>query len=142
VERIAAASFVVLFALGVTSLDACRMHKTKRGFRVGTGCEKMDESCSSGATANLCSHNALTTVSCKGPKGCVDAPPDDVACDQSIAAEGDGCIGDDDACTAAKDALLQCKDGKFAKARACPSHACSIVVTKTGLLTETTTDCH
>lgn len=75
----------VALALGA-SLVACKVHKTKRGFSIGTGCDKTDESCASASSGNLCRGGALVTVSCKGPTGCVDAPPADVACGKSLQA--------------------------------------------------------
>ena len=132
---------IALLLVLAASLGACKVHRSKRGFRIGTGCEKMDESCASGSTANVCRDDALATVSCKGPKGCVDAPPDDVACDQTIAAENDPCAGDDYACTADKAELLECESGKFATSAKCSSHVCVITVARLPGATMTTHRC-
>lgn len=136
--KLAYALVMLAFA---TSLPACKVHKSKRGFRVGTGCEKMDESCANASTGNLCRDDVLATVSCKGPKGCVDALPDDVACDQSVAEARDPCAGDVSACSPSQDTLLECKDGAFAKKSDCPSHVCTITIKDMGALKMTTTDC-
>lgn len=124
-----------------TSLIACKVHKTKRGFRIGSGCVTMDESCANASSGNLCRDGALVTVSCKGPKGCVDALPDDVACDQTVAEENDACSGYDSACTPASDALLKCENGAFKESQACASHHCEVTVTKMLDATMKTYDC-
>jgi hypothetical protein len=132
----------VLVVLGLAaSLFGCHVHKTKRGFRIGTGCRDMDESCSDGSTAHVCdAKGVLATLSCKGPGGCVDALPQPVACDQSIAEVNAPCRGDHVACTQAKDALLECKGGVFVKQSACP-HGCEVKVDTAGGVETTTRSC-
>lgn len=129
---------LVVFAAAIVG---CKMHKTKRGFRVGSGCETMDESCAGSAEANLCRDGALAKIACKGPKGCVDAPPADVECDESVADEKDPCTGSGWACTPAKDALLECQSGSFVKTQSCASHACTITTSNVGGLKMTSEDC-
>ena len=132
-----------VLALAVAaSLAACKVHNGKRGFRIGSGCEKMDESCANGSSANLCRDNALALFSCKGPKGCVDAPPDDVACDQTVAEEKDPCTSHGFACTSAKDALLECQSGVFTKTATCASHVCAITATNVAGTVMTRTACN
>ena len=131
----------VVLALAVASLVACKVHKSARGLRIGTGCEKMDERCAGRASANLCRDGALATFACKGPKGCVDSPPEAVACDQSVAVENDPCTGDGYACLADQGALLECHDGVFKKKSTCSHNFCAITVTSVGGVTLTTPDC-
>lgn len=137
---LSARSVVLVFAVGA-ALAGCKAHHTKRGFRIGTGCEKMDESCSGASSANLCRDGALATVSCKGPKGCVDSPTEDVACDQSVAVENDPCVGDGYACLADQGALLECRNGVFEKKSTCSHNSCTVTVAGVGGATLTTTSC-
>jgi hypothetical protein len=145
--RRAAAAGAVLLALALAgALGACKTHNTKRGFRIGSGCETMDEGCSNTSTANLCADGALREFSCKGPKGCVDEPPADVSCDQSVADEKEPCPKEGAyACSRAKDALLVCKKRAFERSQVCASHVCAVNVKNErafgGTLTETSTDC-
>ena len=137
-----------VLVLGIcAALAACKVHRSKRGLRIGTGCDSIDESCTNATTAKMCRDGVPAEVACKGPKGCVDAPPEDVACDQSVAEERDACTGASAyACSPAKDALLKCERGRFEKSSACPSHVCSVTVTVSsfaggGTMKSTIPDC-
>lgn len=125
----------------LTLLGGCKVHSTKRGFRIGTGCEKMDESCIDARTANVCRARTLGIVACKGPRGCVDDAASEVACDQSLADEKDPCVEGAMACSPKKDALLECKGGTFTRREDCPTSQCIVTIETTGAATWSAWDC-
>lgn len=99
----------VAAAVLVLLLTAC-------GKRVGSSCKPGESLCMDEKNALVCHGGKLEKVACAGPLGCVKIQ-DRASCDDSVASEGDPCMGETDeeyACSPDNKRALVCKDGKFA----------------------------
>jgi len=76
--------------------------------------------CDSDRAARWCIGGATTHVRCAGPRGCARTGLR-LYCDQSVAAQGDACIGPGEgaACTEDGSSLLRCRDDRFALVATC-----------------------
>lgn len=87
----------------------------------GGACKAGESFCANKTTALSCKESKLVTVACRGALGC-NRYQDHANCDDSIAAEGETCMGradDEYACSADKKLALVCKGGTFVRHLAC-----------------------
>ncbi len=106
--------FAVAFALSLALLPAC-------GRSVGGSCKPGESLCKDKSTALSCQSGKLAEVGCMGPLGCTRFQ-DHANCDDSVATEGDACMGESDeeyACSADKKRALLCRGGKFERYLEC-----------------------
>lgn len=100
------------------------------GKREGSSCKKGQSLCLDGKTALACQGDKLAKVSCAGPLGCTKFQ-DHANCDDSVATEGDACMGEAEeeyACSPDKKRALVCQGGKFALYLECRGKAgCSLL---------------
>jgi hypothetical protein len=104
-----AAAFVLF-----VGLSAC-------GKSPGGKCKLGEATCADKKTALACHGGKLSEVACNGPQGCAKYG-EHANCDNSIAMEGDACMGDGEeeyACTPDKRRAVQCKTGKFERYLEC-----------------------
>jgi hypothetical protein len=100
------------FALaGMGSLAGCKK-------KVGDTCSPNQMACIDKTQALLCVNGKFALLGCRGGDGC-KATGGEVACDNRVASEGDGCRDDDLACTGDKARELSCKDHKFVVTSTC-----------------------
>ena len=91
----------------------------------GGKCKPGEAICGSKTTALACQSGKLTEVACRGPLGCTTFQ-EHANCDDSIAAEGETCMGESDeeyACSVDKKRALLCKNGKFERYLECRGKA-------------------
>lgn len=93
-----------------------------RALRAGAPCGSDGDWCADGASEWLqCKGGKLEVAArCRGPAGCKPFA-DTIACDTSIGAEGDPCIGNAEACSVDKRAVLRCQGGQLRVATTCAS---------------------
>ena len=85
------------------------------GRKVGSKCKAGEAICPGKATALTCQGGTFAEVSCRGPLGC-STFQEHANCDDSIASEGDACMGTSEqeyACSLDKKRALVCKNGRF-----------------------------
>ena len=105
-------------ALVTALLPAC-------GRSVGSKCKPGEGVCTNKTTALSCHGGKLAEVACRGPLGCTTYQ-EHANCDDSVASEGDACMGDGDeeyACSVDKKRALICKDGRFERYLECRGKA-------------------
>lgn len=92
-----------------------------RALRAGAPCSSDGDWCADGASEWLqCRSGKLEVAArCRGPAGCKPFA-DTIACDTSIGAEGDPCIGTSEACSTDKRAALRCERGQLRVHTSCP----------------------
>jgi hypothetical protein len=85
----------------------------------GDKCNAGQTACADKSTGLFCVDGKYTTMSCNGPLGCAKNGAD-VECDNSLAAENDGCNQPGDvSCASDHKAALECKNNKFAVGETC-----------------------
>ncbi len=85
------------------------------GRRAGDNCKPGEALCPNKTAALTCQGGKLTEVACRGPLGCTKYQ-EHANCDDSVASEGDTCMGQSEeeyACSVDKKRALICKNGKF-----------------------------
>lgn len=102
----------VFFAALALAVAAC-------GMREGDSCSSPKGKCTSATEALACVDGVIKRVSCRGAAACKDTGSK-LSCDQSLANEGDACIGSGSACSVDRKAFLTCRDGKFVRGADCP----------------------
>jgi hypothetical protein len=115
--------FLLVLAAVSVLLPGC-----KKKQQAGDKCNGDEVSCVGTTQALFCNHGALAPMSCRGPLGCVSHGTDDVDCDNSVAADKDGCNKKDDAaCAADHGAIFLCDGEKFFTASTCKGpHGCTV----------------
>jgi hypothetical protein len=113
-------AFVVMFWALI--LPGCKKRQ------VGDKCSDGNVSCVGTTQALFCNGGTFAAMTCKGPLGCVSHGTDDVDCDNSFAAEKDGCNKKDDAaCSTDHRSIFLCDGEKFYVASTCKgAHGCSV----------------
>lgn len=104
------ARFAVVAALAVALVAAAGCRKGP-----GSSCKPGESTCADKKTALACRGGKFVEVACGGPLGC-NKFQNHANCDDSVAVEGDACMGEDDeeyACSPDKKRALYCKDGRF-----------------------------
>ena len=87
----------------------------------GGKCKPNEAICANKTTALTCQNAKLTEVACHGPLGCTTFQ-EHANCDDSVASEGDTCMGEGDeeyACSVDKKRALICKNGRFERYLEC-----------------------
>jgi hypothetical protein len=85
----------------------------------GDKCQGSSSRCADKTSALACVNAVLTTVSCRGAKGCTSSA-NTMDCDNSLANVGEGCVIQGDvSCAADKKAALDCDQNKFRVAETC-----------------------
>jgi hypothetical protein len=98
-----------VFALVLASVASC-------GKSVGNKCKPGEAVCENPTTLLSCQNAKLAEVACRGPLGCTMYKGQG-NCDDSIASEGDACVGqveEEYACSVDKKRALICKNKRFA----------------------------
>jgi hypothetical protein len=91
------------------------------GKTAGSKCKPGEAICPNKTTALTCQGQKFTEVACRGPLGCTTFQ-EHANCDDSIAGEGDTCMGaseEEYACSVDKKRALICKNGKFERYLEC-----------------------
>jgi len=91
------------------------------GKTAGGKCKPGEAVCANKSIALNCTSGKLTEVACRGPVGCTTFQ-EHANCDNSIASEGESCMGETDeeyACSVDKKRALICKGGKFERYLEC-----------------------
>lgn len=92
---------------------------------VGGRCKPGEAICANKTTALACQSGKLGEVACRGPLGC-STYQEHANCDDSVASEGDACMGASDeeyACALDKKRALLCKNGRFERYLECRGKA-------------------
>lgn len=87
----------------------------------GGKCKPNEAICANKTTALTCQNATLTEVACRGPLACTTFQ-EHANCDDSVASEGDTCMGEGDeeyACSVDKKRALICKNGRFERYLEC-----------------------
>lgn len=85
----------------------------------GDKCQGSSGTCADKTSALACVNAVLTTISCRGAKGCTSSGHS-IDCDNSFANVGDGCLTQGDvSCAADKKAAVECDQNKFKVAETC-----------------------
>ncbi len=87
----------------------------------GSSCKGTESTCLDKNTALACHSGKFAKVACRGPLACTKFR-DHANCDDSLASDGDACMGEDEdeyACTPDKKRALVCKQGRFARHLEC-----------------------
>lgn len=95
------------------------------GRSAGGKCKPGEAICTNKTSALSCQGGKLTEVACRGPAGCTTFQ-EHANCDDSVASEGDTCMGEGDeeyACAVDKKRALICKNGKFERYLECRGKA-------------------
>ena len=95
-------------ALLLALLPACKKS-------VGGSCKPGEAICPDKTTALTCKGGKFAEVACRGPLGCTKYQ-DQGHCDDSVASQGDACMGTSEeeyACSLDKKRALVCKNGRF-----------------------------
>jgi hypothetical protein len=104
---------VVVLALS-GAMAGCKKHEA------GQPCSGNQSACVDDHLGVFCAAGKFATMTCLGPSGCQTVGHDEVACDNPVAAIGDGCNQPDDAaCTMDRTNALTCKGGQFVVAQPC-----------------------
>lgn len=112
----------LLVAASVVTLSACGKPK------LGGKCTAGQSACTDGKSGLFCgSDGTYKAMTCNGDKGCVANGPK-AACDNDVAAVGDGCDTPmDGACAADHKSMMQCKNEAFVLVDTCKGPgACKI----------------
>src|SRR3954462_14124002 len=81
--------------------------------KAGDKCQGSSAACADTTAALVCKNDVLTTMPCRGAKGCTSSSSA-VDCDNSLASSGDTCLEQGDVVCALDHATaLTCEDGKF-----------------------------
>jgi hypothetical protein len=103
----------------VDNVQTCDISGNAQGDVCSTDDEGVSQCAPGGATRVVCRSGRYLVEPCRGPRACAEQG-DDVACDQSVAAEGDECVGEErQVCSADRKALLVCTSGKLSIAEFC-----------------------
>jgi hypothetical protein len=95
------------------------------GRSVGGKCKPGEAICATKTTALSCQGGKLTEVACRGPAACTTFQ-EHANCDDSVASEGETCMGEGDeeyACSVDKRRALICKNAKFERYLECRGKA-------------------
>jgi hypothetical protein len=95
------------------------------GRSVGGKCKPGEAICANKTTALSCQGGKLTEVACRGPLACTTFQ-EHANCDDSVASEGDTCMGEGDeeyACSVDKKRALICKNARFERYLECRGKA-------------------
>jgi hypothetical protein len=107
-----------LLLLGALLVTAC-------GKRAGGVCKPGESVCTDKTTVLTCRGGTFTEVACRGALGC-NKYQDHANCDDSVANEGEACVGAIDeeyACSTDKRRALVCKNGRFERYLLCRGKA-------------------
>ena len=96
----------------------------------GGKCKPGEAVCANKTLALTCTSGKLSEVACRGPIGCTTYQ-EHANCDNSVASEGESCMGETDeeyACSLDKKRALICKAGKFERYLECRGKSgCSLL---------------
>jgi hypothetical protein len=107
---------VVVAAVGIAWTLAAGCKKGE-----GSSCKGDESTCLDKTTALACRDGKFVKVACRGPLACAKFR-DRANCDDSVANDGDSCMGDGDeeyACTPDKKRALLCNRGRFERHLEC-----------------------
>ena len=104
----------LLLGLLVVAVPGCKKKKA------GDKCNDGNITCVGASQALFCNGGKFASMSCGGPLGCTTNGPDDIDCDNSIAAEKDGCNKKDDvACASDNKSVFSCDGDTLTLAWTC-----------------------